>query len=374
MRIESSFDGGNIELIKIDLFSNDVQLNIRKDINADFKQVFYFQALDVKDLACSYRVIDAAEVAYPDAWLGMTVLVSYDGDDWFRIPANFDKKEFSFSFTAKQSNVFFSIFTPYSEKRHQQTITKTLDNENCQLHKVIKSVQGRDVEILRFGKPSTNKPKLWIIARQHPAEAMAEWYTEGLLNRLCTGKDQATQTLLEQAEIYIVPNINPDGSFAGNIRTNAGGLDLNRAWAEPSVEKSPEVYFMLEEMEKVGVDFFLDVHGEEEMNYVFPCGSEGNPGYTDKIAALEAKFYQQYEQNSEFQSEHKYPLEAFGTADLSIANNHVGQRFDCLSLALEMPFKDNDNQKEPIRGWSSARSMTLGAELVEPLLAVINEL
>jgi len=67
-------------------------------------------------------------------------------------------------------------------------------------------------------------------------------------------------------------------------------------------------------------------------------------------------------------------MEEPGTANLSIANNHVGQRFDCLSLAIEMPFKDNANAPDSRRGWSTGRSMKLGASLLEPLLAVLNEL
>ena len=38
-----------------------------------------------------------------------------------------------------------------------------------------------------------------------------------------------------------VPNMNPDGSWRGHLRVNAGGANLNREWAEPSAERSPEV-------------------------------------------------------------------------------------------------------------------------------------
>jgi len=271
--------------------------------------------------------------------------------------------------------VFLSLFAPYSLERHQATINRSLKSSRCRLQGIGKSVEGRDVEILALGEPVPQKPKIWIIARQHPAEAMAEWYAEGLLDRLCTGGDPTTLALLKQAVLYIVPNINPDGSFHGNIRTNAAGIDLNRTWHQTSTEKTPEVHFVLGQMTEIGVDFFLDVHGEEEMEYVFPCGCEGNPGYTPRIEALENKFNREYQTaNPEFQPEHGYPREEPGTANLSIANNHVGQRFDCLSLAIEMPFKDNINAPDPRRGWSTERSMKLGASLLEPLVAILDEL
>lgn len=38
-----------------------------------------------------------------------------------------------------------------------------------------------------------------------------------------------------------MPNVNPDGSIRGHLRTNAVGANLNREWKEPSIERSPEV-------------------------------------------------------------------------------------------------------------------------------------
>ncbi len=35
--------------------------------------------------------------------------------------------------------------------------------------------------------------------------------------------------------------MNPDGTWRGHLRTNAVGSNLNREWAEPTLERSPEV-------------------------------------------------------------------------------------------------------------------------------------
>ena len=76
--------------------------------------------------------------------------------------------------------------------------------------------------VLQVGSPSPHKAVIWVIARQHPGEPMAEWFAEGLLERL-TGTaaartaaageaDSEVQQLLECTVLYIVPNMNPDGS------------------------------------------------------------------------------------------------------------------------------------------------------------------
>jgi hypothetical protein len=51
----------------------------------------------------------------------------------------------------------------------------------------------------------------------------AEWFMEGLLERLTSGSDAVARALLRQAVVYAVPNMNPDGSYRGHLRTNAAG-------------------------------------------------------------------------------------------------------------------------------------------------------
>lgn len=70
-----------------------------------------------------------------------------------------------------------------------------------------------------------------LIARQHPGETMAEFFVEGLLERLYDTSDPVSRRLLELACFHVVPNMNPDGSVRGNLRTNARGTNLNRGLA-----------------------------------------------------------------------------------------------------------------------------------------------
>ena len=51
----------------------------------------------------------------------------------------------------------------------------------------------------------------------------------------------------------------------------------------------------------------------------------------------------------------------------------VGQAFGCLSLTLEMPFKDNDNLPDAKTGWDGARSRALGRAVLAPILAVLRD-
>ena len=122
--------------------------------------------------------------------------------------------------------------------------------------------------------------------------------------------------------------MNPDGAALGNLRTNAAGANLNREWQNPSVARSPEVFFVREKMHETGVDVFLDIHGDESIPYIFVAGTEGVPNYTNRIAALETLFKTAFQAASpDFQTVHGYEKDHFGEANLTLATNYVGNTF-----------------------------------------------
>jgi murein tripeptide amidase MpaA len=59
---------------------------------------------------------------------------------------------------------------------------------------------------------------------------------------------------------------------------------------------------------------------------------------------------------------------------MTLACNSVGQRFDCLSLTLEMPFKDNNDAPDPVTGWDGKRSMQLGHTVLTTLSDMVKTL
>jgi len=224
------------------------------------------------------------------------------------------------------------------------------------------------MSLLRISESDTPKRKAWIIARQHPGETMAEWFIEGFLHSLLDEDNPAARKLLGETAFYVVPNMNPDGSARGNLRTNAAGANLNREWQSPNMSISPEVYLVRERMMAEGGDLFLDIHGDEELPYNFVAGCEGNPSYDQRQAELEQRFKNMYMSISpDFQDTHGYPKDQPGKADLRIAANWLGEHFKTLSFTIEMPFKDNANLPNELTGWSAERSAQLGSDVLFPI-------
>jgi murein tripeptide amidase MpaA len=169
--------------------------------------------------------------------------------------------------------------------------------------------------------------------------------------------------------------MNPDGAFRGHLRVNAKGANLNREWLEPTMERSPEVYLVRKRMEATGVDFFLDVHGDEGLPYNFIAGPDGVTSVTDRLAKLEDDFQAALRQASpDFQSEYGYPKADPGEANMTMATNYIADAFGCLSMTLEQPFKDAANNPLPAVGWSPARCRKLGVAILDALFAVRDRL
>ncbi|MBA1228694.1 carboxypeptidase family protein [Pseudomonas viridiflava] len=375
LTISSDFDSGNIQVLDAS-DSSALKLAIRPDTQSPHFQWFHFKVEGMQVGAHhEFSLTNASESTFNSAWTGYNAVASYDHQNWFRVASNFDGKALNFGLSPSETQIWFAYFEPYSRDRHEVLIEQALGEAGMQLLATGKSVEGRDLQLLRKGDGAEGKHNIWIIAQQHPGEHMAEWFMEGVIERLQQQGDASLDQLLAYADLYLVPNMNPDGAFHGHLRTNASGKDLNRAWQDSTDALSPEVFFVKQQMEQYGVDMFLDVHGDEEIPYVFTAACEGNPGYTAKQQQLEEQFRRRLgEITVDFQSVYGYPRSAPGKANMNLACNSVGERYKCLSLTLEMPFKDNDNAPDPVTGWSGKRSAQLGKDVLSVLTEMVQDL
>jgi murein tripeptide amidase MpaA len=373
--ISSSFDSGAIEFVSVrdSTAAADFALRIRKDAKAEFRQWFHFRLSGARGRVCVMRVENAGACTYPDGWKDYRAAASYDRSQWFRVPTRYDGSVLTIEHTPERDVVWYAYFEPYSLERHQALIARAAASPLAQVERLGASIDGRDLDVISVGNADGARKSVWIIARQHPGETMAEWFIEGMIDRLLDPSDAVSRQLLACAVLRIVPNMNPDGSVLGNLRTNAAGANLNREWMNPTLERSPEVFVVRERMQQTGVDFFLDVHGDEGLPYVFVAGSEMLPGFTAEQAKAQESFVADFKRACpDFQDVHGYSVSKYNEDALRLASKWVGHTFGCLSLTLEMPFKDNADLPDAQVGWNGARSMRLGAGVLEPLLRAVS--
>jgi murein tripeptide amidase MpaA len=374
MRISSNFDSGNIACLDCSQPA-DIRLDIRKDHNSDFYQWFHFRLVGARDRDCTLRIMNAGGAAYPRGWEGYRTCASYDRRDWFRVATAYEAPILTISHRPEYDSVYYAYFAPYSMERHARFVAKTLADPRVRLEVPGATLDGQDMDLLHVSEAGGGKRHCWVIARQHPGETMAEWWMEGFVERLLDPADAVSQELLRRAVFHIVPNMNPDGSRRGHLRTNAAGANLNREWQQPSMERSPEVFVIRKAMAETGVDFCLDVHGDETIPYNFIAKTVGIPSLMPKQKALQLAYAEQLSRASpDFQTEHGYPDNEPGKANLTMCTNYVAETFGCLAMTLEMPFKDNDAAPDARAGWSPARCRRFGMANLDALRGVLDGL
>jgi murein tripeptide amidase MpaA len=337
-------DNGNIVVINETDPSN-IRLEIRPDSNnADFFQWFNFNLHGVVGKRYILNIENASKVRYP-GWnahdVSYQTYASYGNNEWFTVDTLYNEQtgKLTMALDLQKEQVQFAFFPPYSYKRHLVLIESAKAIPHCEVSSLGKTngIDGRDITLLTFGTPAKHKKEIWMIARQHPGEPQAEWYAEGLIEHLAI-----TPELLKRYTFRIVPNMNPDGTYLGNLRTNKEGNDLNRMWEDPKKETSPEVYYVLQKMLETGVDFFMDIHSDEEIPK--PFLDEAHLSCFIKIQELEAQekeFMDLYiEMNPDMQNELNYGAKNRNDpVNKTLAAMTVALGFDCPSFTLEMPTK-----------------------------------
>ena len=366
--ISSAFDSGSIEVLALD--GTQADLAIRHDLAADgtrseFLQWFHFRVCGAERDGARLRIVNAGQTTYAGGWRDYRAVASWDRRLWERVETAFDGEVMTIDLPPASGPSYVAYFEPYSWERHLALLADSCAR-GAAARSLGSTVQGRDLDALVVGEGA--RP-VWIIGRQHPGETMAEWFIEGLLARLLDEADPTARALRRQATFHIVPNMNPDGSALGNLRTNAAGANLNREWLEPTLERSPEVRAVRDAIHATGCAAFFDIHGDENLPYVFVAGCEMLPDFGDRQRAEQDRFAADFAGASpDFQTTHGYSPSKYKDDVLKLASKYIGHTFGCLSLTLEMPFKDNANAPDARFGWSAARSQRLGAAMLDPVL------
>jgi murein tripeptide amidase MpaA len=368
LSVSSAFDGGNIRLVAIE--GDRVDLEIVTDHLSDFYQWFYFRLTGGGGRSLSLRILNCAGAAYPMGWDGYRAVISEDREEWRRVDSAYADGVLTISVTPGSDSVWIAYFAPYTMERHHDLVASVAAVPGIEYRSLGQTLDGRELDYFRLpGGPL----QVWLYARQHPGETMAEWWMEGALERLVDDADPVTRRLREKATFHIVPNMNPDGSFRGHLRTNAAGTNLNREWHAPSIEKSPEVLHVRGEMDRTGVDFAMDIHGDEAIAANFLAGFEGIPGWKQpQQDVFEAFTAALLAASPDFQTDKGYEIPAPGQANLSMSTAQLAERYGAVSMTLEMPFKDNADLPDETYGWSPDRCRLLARACLDALHAVID--
>lgn len=161
---------------------------------------------------------------------------SYDQKEWFRfnteeISQN-SNNELVIDKIFSQSRVWIAMFYPYTLTDLEEYINHIKDNPALSFSVAGTSQLGNPVYVLKvtdFTVPETEKKRILIHARTHPAETPPSFLLEGMINFLLSGSAEARE-MLRAFEFHIFPMQNVDGVIAGNYRSTPQSENLEMLW------------------------------------------------------------------------------------------------------------------------------------------------
>jgi hypothetical protein len=193
--------------------------------------------------------------------------ISTDAKNWSsiatrKIPGN----RLEIELTMPADSLYVARLEPYRISDLQKLKAKVADHPLVKINNIGKTVQGRDLEIIRVGY--VNAPnRILLRARAHGWEPGGNWVVQGLIRHLLSDSPQV-QKYLKQYCVYIMPMANKDRVATGGTRFNLRGKDLNRNWDKPAdpwlCPENAALENWLESQIKYGLkpDLMIDFHND----------------------------------------------------------------------------------------------------------------
>jgi Zinc carboxypeptidase/Cytosolic carboxypeptidase N-terminal domain len=178
--------------------------------------------------------------------------ISNDGKNWTRI----DSANFEVLKGRKRAKLTLEIDSDKTWVSGQEIINSTditdwakqfTNVDDTRFETIGKSKLGRDLIHLDISDGTTkNKEIVAVVSRQHPPEVTGNMamiaFIEEILN-----DSKLSKRFRDKYRVLVYPMLNPDGVDLGHWRHNAGGIDLNRDWAEYN---QPEIRQICEDIIK----------------------------------------------------------------------------------------------------------------------------
>ncbi len=365
LQIDADFESGNVDNVRVPE-ENRVDFDIRADRSSEHYQWFYFRVRGGRGRTIKFQATNGAGAAYSDGWRFHQPVISPDQKSWRRIEnTGYDGQVFSFTTRIDSDPAYIAYYHPFTVADLEAYLARLGHHPHLHRKVLTSSVEGRPVHWLQVGAPEaleSPEKSVWVIGRQHPGEPQGTCSALGLLSFLL-GDSSEAQSLLKSCVFHIVPDINPDGVALGHHRTNALGVNLNRAWALDSPAKAPTIYAFQQALlqwktDGRTVDVFLDMHSDEiaRENVVYAINGEvTSPEYQQ----LQDKFLSLWqEENPDFSAEKS---SAYASLDPRLARQWVYRATGALSYTFEMTYHDAPYSQYEGEYITPERTFELGA-------------
>ena len=175
-----------------------------------------------------------------------TAVISTNGHEWKTIKLeDLSDNRVQLKIEMPGPGLYVARVEPYRLSDLEQLLASLRTNALAQVQTIGKTVEGRDLEIVRIGSSDTPH-RVFVRARAHAWEAGSSWVAQGLVHRLMLNDELARQYRARYC-VYLLPMANKDAVAHGRTRFNLQGKDLNRDWDKPADSVTAPENFALEQ-------------------------------------------------------------------------------------------------------------------------------
>ncbi len=361
--------------------ASEFELSIRKDSGAEFYRWYSFKVYGCGACRLVFHITNAAGANAARAWSYSRPAASGDGGNtWERIQnANYDDGTFSFEATSASDTLWIAYNPVYDYSRWLALIAGATHHPSVARAEVIaQTIERRPVhliEITRLPADAAERPAIWIIARQHPAEVGGSWLLEGLLEFLLSD-DATARALLRKTVFLVVGFMNPDGVVRGNYRVNSRGQDLAGSWINPDSSRVPSVTAVEKSMLNYGKGggrnaLLIDLHSNSTVRANFAYYHGAGVTTPEMLAVVESLLEELERENGDFSFARSLP---HGAASGRTAAGWAYRLFGAHGITIETSYQDTMHGPYEGQYVTTQRLKALGVSLGRALAQSYSEI
>jgi hypothetical protein len=201
--------------------------------------------------------------------------ISTNGVNWKNIPFDIVDNRFVFELEVPLQGVIVAGQELFDNQQYDQWLGELAHHKTLESIQLGASTQGRPINAMLStfsGQTAAKKEWLVLLGRQHPPEVTGALAMVPFTERLLSEQSLA-QKFRQRFNLFIVPNLNPDGVANGHWRHNVKGIDLNRDWQKFSQIESRLVRDKLNALVASGGKMIMaiDFHStQQDVFYTMP--------------------------------------------------------------------------------------------------------
>ncbi|MGL5346724.1 MAG: M14 family zinc carboxypeptidase [Peptostreptococcaceae bacterium] len=206
-------------------------------------------------------------------------------------------------------------------------------SEHIKLEIIGKSVNKKDIYLVKLGKYNPQNPTILILTQQHGNEGLPTQSALNFIKKL-SKNNKNNKFLIHNVNILIIPRLNVDGAEGVDgvpIRFNYNQVDLNRDHFSKTQPETQALHYNV--LRKYKIDYMIDFHQRNErgISMLYPTNQGVKFEIRENSKKLGAIVYQSLKN-------HKWVeiSEYHGGSKNIIARNEVACEYDIATLLLEV--------------------------------------